>query len=285
MDVRHGRTRIELCEFRLIPKIWEYVAGLKIELKVIPPVPYQTTNCKEVIYPCGQREALAWGTFAVEFAYPENTDLDVRFEIKVPRNAELGRKETNGSAQLKLNKINFWDDTSVQLEGPEPFAVLRFFTRTSNLGRKCRILSLMVGVNVAEQAIDLDPRTMCRLVDSVAGGLNYHRLMHMASQTTWCTAIRDMIKASPDTYGARVRGWLNEHQKDAQELEKGTLSLSNLQWLGLLQAIAQDDAVALQTVGDVLGHVVGHRVDTAEISDAEGNGLAELVGEVGDSGG
>eukprot|EP00727_Mastigamoeba_balamuthi_P003454 m51a1_g13105 hypothetical protein (235) ;mRNA; f:1215-2812 len=61
-------------------------------------------------------------------------------------------------------------------------------------------------------------------------------------------------------------------------------SLSRLELTQRLQAAVGERPEVQQTVGDVLGPVVGRRVDTAEISDAEGEGLAELVGEASDTG-
>eukprot|EP00727_Mastigamoeba_balamuthi_P012581 m51a1_g7946 hypothetical protein (1783) ;mRNA; r:122200-148804 len=59
-----------------------------------------------------------------------------------------------------------------------------------------------------------------------------------------------------------------------------TAILSNRQWLDLLMCLVEHyGAELLQKVGDLLGHVVGRRVDTEEISDSEGEGLAELVRE------
>eukprot|EP00727_Mastigamoeba_balamuthi_P000111 m51a1_g10097 hypothetical protein (1023) ;mRNA; f:66344-71469 len=71
----------------------------------------------------------------------------------------------------------------------------------------------------------------------------------------------------------------------SQMLQQAPDSLSNQQWLQLLiQVIKHYGAKLLHKIGDVLGRVVGRSVDTEEISDAEREGLAELVREVSNSG-
>eukprot|EP00727_Mastigamoeba_balamuthi_P013383 m51a1_g8668 hypothetical protein (1056) ;mRNA; r:113474-118996 len=67
---------------------------------------------------------------------------------------------------------------------------------------------------------------------------------------------------------------------DKSQIEDCTASMQTLQWLELLKAIVHDYPVALQAVGDVLGRVLGRVVGTEEISDAEGEGLAQLVAEI-----
>eukprot|EP00727_Mastigamoeba_balamuthi_P003397 m51a1_g13054 hypothetical protein (317) ;mRNA; r:1104-2892 len=106
----------------------------------------------------------------------------------------------------------------------------------------------------------------------------YDALMCRASQTRWCAALGMMAKSHS---GIKQRLGTSKH---AGEIENETAALSNLQWLQLLEDVVNGDVVALQTVGDVLGRVVGRHVDTASISDAEGVGLAELVREVSDVG-
>eukprot|EP00727_Mastigamoeba_balamuthi_P000431 m51a1_g10385 hypothetical protein (1731) ;mRNA; f:78140-88176 len=106
----------------------------------------------------------------------------------------------------------------------------------------------------------------------------YDALMCRASQTRWCAALGMMAKSHS---GIKQRLGTSKH---AGEIENETAALSNPQWLQLLEDVVNGDVVALQTVGDVLGRVVGRHVDTASISDAEGVGLAELVREVSDVG-
>eukprot|EP00727_Mastigamoeba_balamuthi_P000631 m51a1_g10565 hypothetical protein (1230) ;mRNA; r:21511-27448 len=101
-------------------------------------------------------------------------------------------------------------------------------------------------------------------------------LIREASQRTWCAAIRDAI-----TSDERLKQRLDAQQY--KRIEEGTASKTDLEWLRVLQAVALDDAVALQTVGNVLGRVVGRQVETAEISDSESEGLAQLARDVSDT--
>eukprot|EP00727_Mastigamoeba_balamuthi_P014781 m51a1_g9929 putative caspase-like protein (3025) ;mRNA; r:20035-47715 len=111
----------------------------------------------------------------------------------------------------------------------------------------------------------------------------YHRLMHEASHAAWCAAIGDVAKRVQVLSGQTGAEFLSEAGVDVAELERRPW-MTSLQWWRLLMALVQDNAVALQAVGDVLGRVAGRRVDTEEIGDAEGEGLAELVRQVSDSG-
>eukprot|EP00727_Mastigamoeba_balamuthi_P000285 m51a1_g10253 hypothetical protein (2926) ;mRNA; f:67741-81340 len=113
---------------------------------------------------------------------------------------------------------------------------------------------------------------------------NYHQRMHEATQRTLCRAVDDVEQREGARVRDRVRGFLGASGTDDQAISSGTASLTRLGWLELLRAVVVDDAVALQAVGDALGDVVGRRVDTGEISDSEGEGLAELVREASDSG-
>eukprot|EP00727_Mastigamoeba_balamuthi_P003412 m51a1_g13068 hypothetical protein (520) ;mRNA; r:432-3906 len=101
-------------------------------------------------------------------------------------------------------------------------------------------------------------------------------LIREASQRTWCDAIRNVI-TSDECLKQRLES------QQYKRIEEGTASKTDLEWLRVLQAVALDDAVALQTVGNVLGRVVGRQVETAELSDSESEGLAQLARDVSDT--
>eukprot|EP00727_Mastigamoeba_balamuthi_P002796 m51a1_g12513 hypothetical protein (154) ;mRNA; f:341-895 len=143
MDAKKRPRVIELCEFRLIPRIPELV-GPNIGLKVITPD--QEARCANGYFN-GWSQALPWGMFSVGFADPQNPECVVRFEIKRP--ATVKQTAINGSAELKLKKIKYWGDTSVELKDPEPFAVLRFLAKDPHTHYKCNILCLKVGIDSA----------------------------------------------------------------------------------------------------------------------------------------
>eukprot|EP00727_Mastigamoeba_balamuthi_P000117 m51a1_g10101 hypothetical protein (1161) ;mRNA; f:98223-103926 len=169
---------------------------------------------------------------------------------------------------------------------------------------------------VARQAIELEPRGMGDVVDSVAGGLDAsparrHLLMRSLSDAALVNAL---LAAEPAKGGwrereaalvlgagadkERLRQALEElsYQRKLQLLDAQTISGKETKEISEKAAgenpsaewdpwaVVEDGPVKLQAVGDQLGRVVGRHVDTSEISDAEGEGLAELVREVADSG-
>eukprot|EP00727_Mastigamoeba_balamuthi_P013313 m51a1_g8604 hypothetical protein (687) ;mRNA; f:189266-192442 len=111
----------------------------------------------------------------------------------------------------------------------------------------------------------------------------------MVTQHTWRTALGKMIAAQNGGKADKVdkktkSGSPGSAAEAMKSIRDNIASLSRLELTQRLQAAVGERPEVQQTVGDVLGPVVGRRVDTAEISDAEGEGLAELVGEASDTG-